>query len=315
MAGDWIKMRADLETDPDVVRTSVRTNLDEFAVVGRLHKLWSWADKHSANGLLRVSSDYIDRLVACPGFADALVEVGWLRVRRDLLELPEWSRHNGVSAKARAGEAARKRSQRNGDPSEKTDKMSGQMSGKCPDQRREEKIYKTPPRAREATWEEEPAKPPKAVTLPTREEVLAFAHTAGVPADVAGVWFDETDARPITPDGDWTDKGGRPIARWQSALKAYAAKWASNDAQRAARPTSAGARATKPPSVWELQQRIEAAQKEIDRISANPSNKEQVPDSFDRRLKPEHMATVKAMKARISQMRAELAGVEHKEAA
>lgn len=312
MAGDWIKMRADLETDPDVVRTSVRTNLDEFAVVGRLHKLWSWADKHSANGLLRVSSDYIDRLVACPGFADALVEVGWLRVRRDLLELPEWSRHNGVSAKARAGEAARKRSQRNGDPSEKTNKMSGQMSGKCPDQSREEKRYKTPPRAREAVSE---AGPPEAVTLPTREEVLAFAHTAGVPADVAGVWFDETDARPVTPDGEWTDKGGRPIARWQSALKAYAAKWASNDAQRAARPVAAGARATKPPSVWELQQRIEAAQKEIDRISANPSNKEQVPDSFDRRLKPEHMATVKAMKARISQMRAELAGVEQKEAA
>jgi uncharacterized small protein (DUF1192 family) len=153
------------------------------------------------------------------------------------------------------------------------------------------------------------------VKLPTREEVLAFAHTAGVPADVAGVWFDETDARPMTPDGEWTDKGGRPIARWQSALKAYAAKWASNDAQRAARPMSAGARGTKPPSVWELQQRIEAAQKEIDRISANPSNKEQIPDSFDRRLKPEHMATVKAMKARISQMRAELAGVEQKEAA
>jgi uncharacterized small protein (DUF1192 family) len=265
--------------------------------------------------LLRVSSDYIDRLVACPGFADALVEVGWLRVRRDHLELPEWSRHNGVSAKARAGEAARKRSQRNGDPSEKPNKMSGQMSGKCPDQRREEKRYKTPPRAREATWEEEPAKPQTAVTLPTREEVLAFAHTAGVPADVAGVWLDETDARPLTPDGEWTDKGGRPIARWQSALKAYAAKWSANDAQRAARPTSAGARATKPPSVWELQQRIEAAQKEIDRIGANPSNKEQVPDSFERRLRPEPMAQVRALQARIQSMRAELAGVERKEAA
>jgi uncharacterized small protein (DUF1192 family) len=312
MAGDWIKMRGDLDTDPDVVRTSVRTNLDEFAVVGRLHKLWSWADKHSANGLLRVSSDYIDRIVACPGFADALVEVGWLRVRRDHLELPEWSRHNGLSAKARAGEAARKRSQRSGDPSEKTDKMSGQMSGKCPDQRREEKRYKTPPRACE---EPSDFNSSEAVTLPTREEVLAFAQMAGVPADVAGVWHDETDARPITPEGAWTDKGGRPIARWQSALKAYAAKWASNDAQRAARPMAAGARAKRGASVWELQQRIEAAQKEIDRISANPANKEQIPDSFDRRLRAEPMAQVKQLKARILEMRAELAGVERKEAA
>lgn len=171
----------------------------------------------------------------------------------------------------------------------------------------------SPPRAR-AREGDKAAKPPKAVTLPTLEDVLTFAQNAAVPADVAQTWFHETDARPLTPDGEWTDKSGRPIARWQSALKAYAAKWASNDAQRAARPVAASARA-KAPSVWELQQRIEAAQKEIDRISANPSNKEQIPDSFDRRLKAEPMAKVKALKARISEMRAELAGVERKEAA
>lgn len=170
-----------------------------------------------------------------------------------------------------------------------------------------------PPRAREAAGEEDG--PPKAVTLPTREEVLAFAHTAGVPADVAGVWFDETDARAVSADGHWTDKSGRPIAKWQSALKAYAAKWASNEAQRAARPVAAGAKTKRGASVWELQQRIEAAQKEIDRISANPANKEQIPDSFDRRLKSEPAAQVKSLKARISEMRAELAGVERKEAA
>jgi hypothetical protein len=130
MAGDWIKMRVELDTDPDVVRTSVRTGLDEYAVVGRLHKLWSWADRHSTNGLLRVSSGYIDRLVACPGFADALVDVGWLRVRHDFLELPEWSRHNGLIAKARAGEAARKRVQRN--PETGSEKCPDKVPDKCP---------------------------------------------------------------------------------------------------------------------------------------------------------------------------------------
>jgi hypothetical protein len=53
----------------------------------------------------------------------------------------------------------------------------------------------------------------------------------------------------------------------------------------------------KPEGVWQLQQRIEAAQKEVDRICANPANKEQIPDSFDRRLKAEPMAKVKALKA------------------
>jgi hypothetical protein len=66
----------------------------------------------------------------------------------------------------------------------------------------------------------------------------------------------------------------------------------------------------KPESVWSLQQRIDAAQKEIDRIQANPANKEPVPDSFDRRLKAEPMAKVKALKASISEMRQRLAGVE-----
>jgi hypothetical protein len=59
-----------------------------------------------------------------------------------------------------------------------------------------------------------------------------------------------------------------------------------------------------------LQQRIEAATKEIERIQSNPANKEQIPDSFDRRLKAEPMAKVKQLKASISEMRQRLAGVE-----
>jgi hypothetical protein len=66
----------------------------------------------------------------------------------------------------------------------------------------------------------------------------------------------------------------------------------------------------KPEGVWHLEKRIEAAQKEIERIQSNPSNKEQIPDSFDRRLKPEHLAKVKALKASISEMRQRMAGVE-----
>jgi hypothetical protein len=55
---------------------------------------------------------------------------------------------------------------------------------------------------------------------------------------------------------------------------------------------------------------MEAARREIDRIQSNPDNKQQLPDSFDRVLKPEFMAKVKALKASISQMRQQMAGVE-----
>ena len=64
-----------------------------------------------------------------------------------------------------------------------------------------------------------------------------------------------------------------------------------------------------PEGVWATQQRIEAAVKEVERIQSNPSNKEQVPGTFDRRLKPEHLAKVKALKASIAEMRQRLAGV------
>lgn len=62
--------------------------------------------------------------------------------------------------------------------------------------------------------------------------------------------------------------------------------------------------------VWHLEKRIDAAQREIERIQSNPDNKEYVPDSFDRRLKPQYAATVKSLKAKISEMRQAMAGIQ-----
>jgi uncharacterized small protein (DUF1192 family) len=307
MAGDWIKMRCNLDTDPSVFQMAAALQMDELAVVGRLWKVWAWADQHCADcNAVSVTTNVLDRITSTPGFAEAMRKVGWLEGREGALSFPHFDRHNGQTAKKRA--LTKNRVEKTRADSVTLPALQERY------QRREEKRYKTPPRAREADGEV--GEVPEAVILPTLQTVLAFAQHAGVPADVAETWYHETEGRPYAPDGSWTDKSGRPIARWESALKAYASKWAANDAQRASRP--AGARSSAPgraPSVWELQQRIEAAQKEIDRISANPSNKEQVPDSFDRRLKAEPMEQVKTLKARIVEMRRELAGVERKEAA
>ena len=50
MAGDWIPMRVDLADDPAVISIATATGLDELAVVGRLHRLWSWANRHLTTG-------------------------------------------------------------------------------------------------------------------------------------------------------------------------------------------------------------------------------------------------------------------------
>lgn len=103
MAGDWIKMELCLARKPEVVGMADRLGLDEFAVVGRLHALWSWANEQSIDGdAVNVTETYLDRLTNCPGFAGALRQVGWLEGRDSALAFPNFDRHNGQAAKARA---------------------------------------------------------------------------------------------------------------------------------------------------------------------------------------------------------------------
>jgi hypothetical protein len=130
MAGDWIKMRTNLDTDPAVVRISSGLNLDRFAVVGRLHRIWSWANEHLTDGVdVPIDSAFLDTLVEFSGFADQLRHVGWLSGRDGSLCFPGFLRHNGASAKTRALDAERKRSER---------KNVRKVSGKCPDSNRTE---------------------------------------------------------------------------------------------------------------------------------------------------------------------------------
>jgi hypothetical protein len=132
MAGDWIKMRHDLEDDPAVVQMASLLGIDEFGIVGRLHAVWSWVDRHSVDGTnVRIMSALLDRKAARQGFADAMRTVGWLGGRDGCLSFPNYDRHNGETAKRRASESKRKSDVR---------KMSGEMrtnvrkmSGKCPE--------------------------------------------------------------------------------------------------------------------------------------------------------------------------------------
>lgn len=113
MAGDWIKMRTNLDTDPAVVRISSGLKMDRFAIVGRLHRVWAWANEHLTDGNdVPIDSAFLDSLVECPGFAEAMRRVGWLAGRDGFLCFPRFERHNGASAKSRAMDALRKRNVR-----------------------------------------------------------------------------------------------------------------------------------------------------------------------------------------------------------
>ena len=109
MAGDWIKIRHNISSDPDVIHMASITKLDEFGIVGRLHQVWSWLDQHSESGTnVRISSAFLDRITACQGFADAMRTVGWLSGRDNSIDFPNYHVHNGDTAKRRALDAKRK---------------------------------------------------------------------------------------------------------------------------------------------------------------------------------------------------------------
>lgn len=108
MANDWIPMRCDLMEDPAVIAISVALGLDEHGVVGRLHRLWSWANKHLTGGnATGVTSQWVDRYLSTPGFAAAMLHAGWLRERSEGIEFPHFDRWNSQTAKQRALTARR----------------------------------------------------------------------------------------------------------------------------------------------------------------------------------------------------------------
>jgi hypothetical protein len=134
MAGDWIKMRVDLATDPAVIGMAFALECEEDLIVGKLHKLWSWANQQTADGNApSVTKKWIDRYVCVTNFASALEDAGWLVVTGAGVQIPKFDRHNGKSGKQRALTARRVARKRNA-PS---------VTKSLPEKRREEKTIKT----------------------------------------------------------------------------------------------------------------------------------------------------------------------------
>jgi len=113
---NWIKMRVNLWDDPRVGAMVEATDTCEAAVIGGLYWLWTAADQHSTDGFMpAMTLRQLDRRSGIAGFGQALVDVDWLVVLEDGLQIARFEEHNGSSAKRRASESRRKMSARNAD--------------------------------------------------------------------------------------------------------------------------------------------------------------------------------------------------------
>lgn len=218
MAGDWIKMRADLGTHPKVVRMASALNADRLRVIGGLHAVWCLFDMHSEDGkLFGYTLSAIDDLIGWPYFAQAMQGVEWLEVGDDYLCAPRFDAHNGQSAKRRAQEADRKREVRKASAAEADKKRTRE------EKRREEVI---------------PPKSPKGEPKGFGEFYEAYPRKQGrAPAAKAFAKVDVPIARLIAAielqkrSEQWTKDGGQFIPlpatwlnqkRWEDQIDATA---------------------------------------------------------------------------------------------
>lgn len=109
MAGDWIKVETAIGDKPEVFAIADTLMMeDPDAVVGKLVRVWAWFDAHTVDGNApSVTRLLLDRLTGVKGFTEAMIRVGWLTETADSLQIANFDRHNGETAKKRALTAKR----------------------------------------------------------------------------------------------------------------------------------------------------------------------------------------------------------------
>jgi hypothetical protein len=110
MAGDWIKVEAPTPNKPEILRMARILGVSRDDAFGKAMRLWLWLDGITVDGLVDgVTSHDVDAILGTEGVADAFSQVGWLICDDSIprITVPNFERHNGASAKARAGKARR----------------------------------------------------------------------------------------------------------------------------------------------------------------------------------------------------------------
>ena len=104
MAGEWIKVELHLPEKPEVLQIADSTKMAPNAVVGALIQVWGWASRNcNADGVTTIAAfSHLNKLAGHEGFAESMVEAGWLRVKDAKITFVNFDRHNSQTAKERA---------------------------------------------------------------------------------------------------------------------------------------------------------------------------------------------------------------------
>jgi len=118
MRRPWIKVEVSTPDKPEICAIASRLRMDEDAVVGKLIRLWAWAELNRVNpNDLSVTKEFLDKLVSKKGFTEAVILSGWLGMDGERLFFPNFGKHNGEDSKVRGLTAKRVERHRKSRPS------------------------------------------------------------------------------------------------------------------------------------------------------------------------------------------------------
>lgn len=108
MARNWIKIETTTPDKPEICAIATVLSIDPDAALGKLVRLWAWAEVNKIDGnAVKVTREFIDKVVGLKGFASALEQAGWLSGKDQELVFTHFSKHNGKGARNRALTAER----------------------------------------------------------------------------------------------------------------------------------------------------------------------------------------------------------------
>jgi hypothetical protein len=130
MAGYWIKFDTSTPDKPEVWEIAQRLDIDPDAVVGKLLRVWSWFDDQTEKGNATiVTKALLDRRVGVTGFCDAMIDCGWMTESDSEIQVVNFDRHNGRTAKNRCLTAKRVAAHKAVTPKKRSGNDQGNATG------------------------------------------------------------------------------------------------------------------------------------------------------------------------------------------
>lgn len=244
MAGEWIKMKANLCTSPKVIRIAkfieddrevgkllstgyngalreiVTRNVTRDVTLASLFRVWSAANEHTTDGVWNgIEISDLDDIAGVPGFGEAMELVEWaiFDEEKQAVIFPNFLEHNAPAKDgARNSNAERQRRYRQKKKAEDGESnVTRNVTGDVTDNVTRNVTNNTEKRREEKSIKERESACAREVSIPTLAEITVAADRVGMTESEAKRFFEHYEGNNL-----WVNQHGRLI-KWQTKLSTW----------------------------------------------------------------------------------------------